>query len=213
MGPDRRGEFHRDLERLDIAVGGFFGLIPDAIEAATAALLYSDAEIAARVQRWRRLVEELYGDVERTIEVVVARQAPVAGDLRFLLACVRLVPNLQETVDLVADVASPSHLELAVHLPARAVAVTHQLGAEAASVWSRLGQLWAERSPAVLADVRSGVDELADRRSTLSAELASGSVSLPVALELAVVGRNFDRIGRQAENAAALVAPLVPQAG
>ena len=206
-----RGEFHRQLERLDVSVASLLGLIPDAVTSATTALLVSDESIAAGLETWRTLVEELYSDVEHTIEVVVATQSPVAGDLRFLLACVRLVPVLHEVVDLVAEVAAPSHREIGEHLSSRAISLTEQLGAITSQLWSTVEQAWSTREPGMLRAVRELVDEASEARSALSAELASGAVSLPVALEMAVVARTFDRLARHARTSARQIAPLVPK--
>ncbi len=212
MVGEARGDFHRELDRLDISVAGLLALVPDAIISATTALLVSDETIAAGLERWRELVDELYGDVEQTIEVVVARQSPVAGDLRFLLACVRLVPGLHEVVDLVAEVASPSHREIGEHLTPRVISLTEQVGRLTGDLWSTVDEAWRTREPAKLRSIREQVDTISETTSTLFAELASGAIPLPVALEMAVVGRTFDRLARQARVAGRRMDPLMPKA-
>lgn len=205
-----RTAFQRELERLEISVGSLLGLVPEAIVSAANAAVAADREVAAAVARWRALVEDLYGDVERTIEVLVARQAPVARDLRFLLACFRLVPALHEVVDLVGEVASPGELAVGTELSSRAVGLTRRLGGQAAGVWASVEEVWATRDPTKLQLIGGQVDGLADTRSALAGELASGATPLAVALELAVVGRSLDRIGRTARKAGRVIAPLVP---
>jgi phosphate transport system protein len=211
VGP-ARGEYHRELERLDLSVAGLLGLIPEAVVSATTALLVSDETIAAGLERWRDLVEQLYGDVEQTIEVIVARQSPVARDLRFLLACVRLVPGLHEVVDLIAEVASPSRQEIGEHLSPRAISLTERLGRFTSEVWVTVDEVWRTRDPAKLRLVREQAYSISETRSSLVAELASGAVVLPVALEMAVVGRTFDRLARQGVATARHMEPLVPKA-
>jgi phosphate transport system protein len=207
-----RGEFHRELDRLDISVAGLLGLIPDAVVSATTALLVSDESIAAGLTRWRALVEELYADVEHTIEVVVARQSPVAGDLRFLLACVRLVPGLYEVVDLVAEVASPSHREIGEHLNGRVISLTERLGQLTSALWATVEEVWRGRSPVVARRVREQIDGISETRSTLVAELASGTVAVPVAMEMAVVCRTYGRLAHHAGSVARHVDPLIAKA-
>jgi phosphate transport system protein len=209
MAAETRGEFHRDLERLEIAVGGLLALVPDAVTAATTALLVSDESIADGLNRWRQLVEDLYADTEHTIEVVVARQAPVAGDLRFLLACVRLVPCLHEVVELVAEVAAPSHRAIGEHLTPRIISLCERLGELSSEVWATIDEVWKARDPAGLHSLRRQIDRIAEVRSALMAELASGGVTLPVAMEVALVARTFDRLAHQARNAERYLQPLV----
>jgi phosphate transport system protein len=211
MTSEVRGEFHRELDRLDIAVGGLLGLVPEAVVAATTALLVSDESTADSLQRWQVLVADMYRDVEHTIEVVVARQSPVAGDLRFLLACIRLVPGLHEVMDLISDVAAPSHRAIGEHLTPRVISLTEQLGELTGSTWEAVEVGWRTREPRRTRVVRERLELAADARSALAAELGSGSLSLPVALEMAVVGRTFDRLGHHARQSARLVDSLSPR--
>jgi phosphate transport system protein len=211
MSSEVRGGFHQELDRLDISVAGLLGLVPDAVMTATTALLVSDGPGAEGVARWQALVEDMYRDTEHTIEVVVARQSPVAGDLRFLLACLRIVPVLHEVMDLVSDVAAPSHRAIGDHLTPRVIGLTERLGELTASAWEEVEAGWRTRAQRVAAVVRQRLDLVADARSALAAELGSGSLSLPVALEMAVVGRTFDRLGHHAGQSARLVASLAPR--
>jgi phosphate transport system protein len=209
MAEETRGEFHRDLERLEIAVGSLFALVPDAVTKATTALLVSDEEVAAELDRSHHLVDELYADTEHTIEVVVARQAPVAGDLRFLLACIRLVPCLHEVVELVGEVAAPSRRAIGEHLTPRVISLCERLGELTSEVWASLDEVWQHRDPGGLLGLREQIDTLAEVRSALMAELASGGVSLPVAMEVSLVARTFDRLAHQARSAGRFIEPLV----
>jgi phosphate transport system protein len=171
MTSEVRGEFHRELDRLDIAVGGLLGLVPEAVVAATTALLVSDESTADSLQRWQVLVADMYRDVEHTIEVVVARQSPVAGDLRFLLACIRLVPGLHEVMDLISDVAAPSHRAIGEHLTPRVISLTEQLGELTGSTWEAVEVGWRTREPRRTRVVRERLELAA------SAERASGGPS------------------------------------
>jgi phosphate transport system protein len=211
MTSEARGGFHRALDRLDIAVGGLLALVPDAVVGATTALLVSDSDAADDLERWRRAVADMYSDIDATIEVVVARQSPVAGDLRFLLACIRVVPVLHEVVSLVADIAGPSRQGIGEHLTPRVISLTEQLGATTAGLWTAVGAGWERRDATELALVRSGVDEAGETRSSLAAELASGAVPLPVALEMAVTARTFDRLAHHAGRTARLLEPVCRQ--
>jgi phosphate transport system protein len=208
-GSEVRSEFHRDLEKLDISLAALLDLLPEAIDTATKALLVGDGTIAAQLDHWRQLVNELYADVEQTCEAVVARQAPVARDLRFLFACVRLVPGLHDAVDLVAEVASPATRGLDKHLTARLDALTQHLGDVTADTWVALAALWAERDTQHLEVVRERGDDLADARSLLVAEVASGVVDVRLAIELALLARTYERLGRVATAAATIITPLV----
>jgi phosphate transport system protein len=211
MAAEVRGEFHRELDRLDISIAGLLALVPEAVMRATTALLVSDEEEADSVHRWQVMVEDMYGDVEHTIEVVVARQSPVAGDLRFLLTCIRLVPGLHEVMDLISEVASPSRRAIGEHLTSRVISLTEQLGEQTAATWEAVEGGWRTRAERLVTTVREHQEIVADVRSALAAELGSGSLALPVALEMAVVSRSFERLGHHAGRSARLIAALVPR--
>ncbi len=209
MPAELRGEFHRDLDNLDIALGALITLVPDVVTNVTAALASPDRVAAHEVVHWRSLIGDLYDEVEATAERIVARQAPVAGDLRFLLTCVRLVPIVADAVDLVADLASPAMGMLEGQLSGRVAVLTRDIGGAAASAWTAVGDLWDRRDVVRAQAVRDRDDALADVHSALAAELATGSLDLPVALQMAIVGRSYERLGRAATTAGRLIEPLI----
>jgi len=64
---------------------------------------------------------------------------------------------------------------------------------------------YAERDPSGASRLREIDDELDDLHVSLTAELASGKLSIPVAIEVALVGRFYERLGDHAVNIAARV--------
>jgi phosphate transport system protein len=203
-----REGFHRKLDRQEIAIGAILDVVPEAVRRATSALLSGDRDVVDDLARWRALVGELNADAERNAEVIIALQAPVARDLRLLLATTRLVPLLADTMDLIADIASPTLAEIGPELPHRIRMVTGELGDSCADIWSSVEDLWRERDRAHADAVRDRDDVLSEVRSTLTAELASGSVDLQVAMQMAMAGRSFERLGRHAAAAGRLFEPL-----
>lgn len=210
MEPELRGEFHRELDALDISVAALLGLLPEAIRTATEALLGA-GDLAQRVWEWRGLVADLYGGVAGTVESIVARQAPVARDLRFLLGCVRLVPTLYDSVDLVADVASPTTAGMGMGVGERTRALVLDVGEQTALTWAAVEDLWASRDEVAMVAVRERDDALAEVRSALSAQLGAGVLDVSAIMQLALVGRSFERLGRHAATAAGVIALIGPK--
>ncbi|MDQ2725337.1 MAG: hypothetical protein M3Y36_07565 [Actinomycetota bacterium] len=210
MEPELRSDFHRELDALDISVAALLGLLPEAIRAATEALLGA-GDLAQRVWAWRGLVEDLYGGVAGTVESIVARQAPVARDLRFLLGCVRLVPTLYDSVDLVADVGSPTTAGVGAAVGERTRALILEVGERTALTWAAVEDLWARRNEAATVAVRERDDTMAEVRSSLSAELGTGALDVSTTMQLALVGRSFERLGRHAATAAGVIVLIGPK--
>lgn len=208
MPVEPRRAFHRELDRLDIAVTSLLGLIPDAVHQATTALLDGNPQLAAEVVQAGQLVEDLYGDVETTIEGVMARQAPVARDLRFLLCCVRLLPQLRETLELVGRIAAPEVVDVADRLDVRGRALTSSMGERSADMWSAVDGMWRGREDAGPEGLRGREDALADVHAALAAEVAAGGLDLDVAIEMTVVTLAYNRLAQLASSAARLVGAL-----
>jgi phosphate transport system protein len=210
MAPELRGGFHRELDKLEISVGALLALIPDSIRTATEALLAGDETQVAQLGRSRVMIEELYGDVEHTAEVLVARQAPVAGDLRFVFACVRLVPHLHDAIELIGEVAAPARTSIGSELTGRLCDVVARIGEITAEAWAGVADLWDRRDLSSALAVIARDDEITELRGTLSALAASGTVGVAVAMELALLGRSYERLGRYALLAAQRIEPLIP---
>lgn len=104
FGELRRG-FHDDLAELQARVERMAAVVVDGVGRATTALLENDAVGAERVVAGDAVIDELYPTVEASVFDLVARQAPVARDLRFLMATMRVAMAIERSGDLVASIA------------------------------------------------------------------------------------------------------------
>lgn len=209
MSQELRGAYHRELDKLDIALATLIGLVPDAIADATEALLSDDPGLAASVARWRGLVDDLYGDIDGTVELVMARQAPVARDLRFLMCCVRVVPEVRDAIELVGWLAAPRPGGLAGRMSPRMRLLTSSLGGFTAAAWEAVYQLWRTRGVDYLDALRNRDDAHSDTHSSLVAEVVAGGMAVDAAVDMALVIAAYERLARHATAVARLVTPLV----
>jgi phosphate transport system protein len=209
MGSELRGEYHRDIDRLDISLGAVLSVVPEAVGHATQALLSSDTGLRLEVDRWQKMVASISIDVDHTAEMVIARQSPVAGDLRFLMACVRLVLNLSDTIDLVAEIGGSVGCAWGGPLPDRVRQLLVASGDAAADIWRGVAEMWHERGTSGVAVLRMRDDRLAETRSTLTAELVAGDLDPASVVDLAGAARCYERIGRHAMAAGRLIDPLL----
>ena len=82
------------------------------------------------------------------------------------------------------------------------------MGDLATEMWRQAADAWYERdreAAAALAERDEGMDEL---HASLTAELAAGQMSVPVAMEMALVARDYERLGAHAVNIARRVVYL-----
>jgi phosphate transport system protein len=100
-----RRDFHRQLEALRQDVGTMCELAGVAARRATAALLDVDADAAGQVLAEADHLKFLNTAVERRAVSILARQAPVAGDLRATVTAIQIAADADRMGALASHVA------------------------------------------------------------------------------------------------------------
>lgn len=208
MSAELRSEHHRHLERLDIALGALLGVMPDAVDHATESVMGGDVGLRADLDRWQAMVVAISDDVDQTAEVIIARQAPMARELHFLMGCVRLVLILSDTIDLVAEVGGSAALAWDAVIPGRVRPLISAIGREAAAAWRTVSEMWDGKPEANLSVLRGQDDRLAETRTALVAELVAQGSDVAVVGQLSGVSHGYERIIRHALSAGRLIHDL-----
>jgi phosphate transport system protein len=205
---EHRQEFDNELEAIEGKVIELFAMVTEGVPVATQALLDGDDGAYLTLAERDQTIDALYLEIEALANREIVLQAPVASDLRFLLSVLRIVPELERSHDLVVHIgASAGHL-LEDDLSTRARGLVGRMGDLAAEMWRQAADAWYQRDRAVartLAERDQAMDEL---HASLIAELASGPTAVPVAMEMALVARDYERIGAHAVNIARRVVYL-----
>jgi phosphate transport system protein len=199
-----RSAFHRELQKIDQQVRQLFALVSESVAGATDALLAGDRQAARDLVARDAMLDALYVDVEEIVQRQFALQAPLARDLRFLLSVLRIVPELERSGDLAEHIAQRAARGLTTELTPRLRGLIQQMGRVGVQLWQETARAYDERD-ATADRLRDLDDELDDLHVSFIAELASGKVTVPVAIELALVGRFYERLGDHAVNIAARV--------
>src|SRR5712691_9953709 len=100
-----RATFHEDLQRLESLLGQESEAVRNAIRGVVKALEEEDLELADEVIAYDDEVDRLYLEIEEAIAVLLARQTPVAGDLRLVLAMIHINLHLERMADYCVTVA------------------------------------------------------------------------------------------------------------
>ena len=200
-----RSAFHRELQKIDQQVRQLFALVSEGLAGATDALLSGDRQAARALVERDSMLDALYVDVEAVVQRQFALQAPLATDLRFLLSVLRIVPELERSGDLAEHIAQRAARGITTELTPRLRGLIQQMGRVGVQLWQETARAYDERNAAAADRLRELDDEMDDLHVSFIAELASGKVSVPVAIELALVGRFYERLGDHAVNIAARV--------
>lgn len=195
-----------EIERLFVQV---FALVGEGIAGATHALLAGDREAAKLLVTRDELVDSLIREIARlTQDELVVRNTDEAQRAE-LVAVLRMLPDLERNGDLAEHIARRAARGLGAEMSARSRGLVERMGEVAATIWHDTSDAFAERSVDGANNVDDLDDELDDLHVTLTAEIVSGTMPLPVAIELAMVARFYERFGDHAVNLARRMASMV----
>jgi phosphate transport system protein len=205
---EHRQEFENELEAIEAKVIELFAMVAEDLPEATDALLSGDDEVFVTLSERDQAIDALYLEIEGLVNREILLQQPVAADLRFLLSVLRIVPELERSHDLVVQIAARAAHSLGDELSPRTRGLVERMGDLAADMWRQAADAWYQRdrqAALVLGERDENMDEL---NASLIAELASGGTSVPVAMEMAQISRNYERLGAHAVNIARRVVYL-----
>ncbi|RMH58168.1 MAG: phosphate transport system regulatory protein PhoU [Candidatus Hydrogenedentota bacterium] len=97
--------FQRDLEELKKAILAEGRLVEDAFQQATRAVIKRDRELAKKVLVGDERIDESEVEIESDCLKVLALHQPVAADLRFIIAVMKVNNDLERIGDLAVDIA------------------------------------------------------------------------------------------------------------
>lgn len=100
-----REAYHIELDRLAEKLAGMSGMAATAMERATQALLTADLALAEQVISDDQAIDDVRADCEEHAYQIIALQAPVATDLRTVLATIHAAESLERMGDLALHVA------------------------------------------------------------------------------------------------------------
>lgn len=195
-----REAYQSDLRHIVDDLLDMADLVGTALEAATRSLLEGDLGLAERVIAADPHIDERQVELDTKAVELLARQAPVAGDLRLLVAALRMSSSLERMGDLcahVALVARRSHPELAVPAQHREqIARMSELGRAALR---EAAEVIADRDLALAAQVEKDDEELDDLMLEVSREISRGEgYTNGQVVDLTLLIRFYERIGDHA---------------
>ncbi|MFZ0042623.1 MAG: phosphate signaling complex protein PhoU [Solirubrobacteraceae bacterium] len=102
---ETRHQFREDLKDLERQVLGGLDLVTSQLDRALEAVSYQDVELAAMVVADDDRIDGRYLEVHQGILSLLARQAPVAGDLRIVAALLHVIRCIERMGDQCVNIA------------------------------------------------------------------------------------------------------------
>lgn len=179
---------------------------------ATRSLLEADLIIAERVITDDQKLDDIHNDVEQRCFSLLARQAPVAGELRIVVTALRMVAELARMGDLAAHVAKIARLRYPEKAVPHALAPNFaRMAIVSATMIRTAGETLANRDT-VTADQLVHSDEEIDKLRRDQFALLLGSDwghGVEAAVDVALLGRYYERIADHAVSMGSRVTYIV----
>jgi phosphate transport system protein len=207
-----RKTFHGELDLIGQTLVEMTSAVGVAMQDATAALLDADLTVAERVISADAEVDQLRDELEQRAFDLLARQQPVAVDLRTIVTSLHAVADLERMGDLalhVAKVARMRYPEVAV--PEEFRTTFKDMGQTAEAMAAKAGSVLRLRDLEAAVELATDDDEMDRLHRSLFVVMFDDSWSrgVEVAVDVALLGRYYERFADHAVNIAANVRYMV----
>lgn len=202
--PPPRTPLDDRLERIRADLLGMMTLVAERVADVTSALLERDVVKADAVIAGDDEVDLLSQEVEdRCIDILV-RENPVARDLRAIVAALHMNSDIERSSDLATNIAKAVGRLQGSRADDRIRHLVVRMSQEAQALFHRAAEAYERLD----ADLAASIDEMDDvlddlHRSYIQAVIQGaqhGDLLPQQSLQLALIGRFYERIGDHAEN-------------
>ena len=180
-----------------------FALVGESIAEATHALLAGDRELAKHVVQQDVVIDTLVNDIVAQVEILLVHGSSLSSESRgTLLTLLRVMPEVERNGDLAEHIARRAARGLGAEMSPRSRGLVERMGEVASTIWREATDVIIDGKLEAAGAIEDIDDELDDLHVSLTAELTSGSMSVPVAVELALLARFYERFGDHCVNLA-----------
>jgi len=207
-----RDQYYEQLDGIVDDLVNLTSIVRRAVADSTSALLRADGQLAESVIAGDKEVDEATELIEERALLLLATQQPVATDLRQLVATLRMLNDLQRMGDLSVHVAKVARMRMPeVAVPERMQPTIRSMASVADSMIVAASRIVADRDVAAAARLENEDDEMDRLRRDLFRSLLGDNWTHGVepAIDLALLGRYYERIGDHAVSMARRVVYLV----
>jgi phosphate transport system protein len=196
-----RDAYHDELDSITAALVTMTNLVGSAVGLATTALLDADAELAERVITMDGTVDTLYRSVEERAMELMARQQPVASDLRTVVTALRMVADLERSGDYAVHLAKIARRRYPTSaIPPELRSTMLEMGQVAERIVAKAGSVIASQDLEMAAELERD-DEVMDRlHRQLFAMILDPAWSHPTeaTVDITLAGRYYERFADHA---------------
>ncbi|MGQ0519866.1 MAG: phosphate signaling complex protein PhoU [Actinomycetota bacterium] len=201
---ETRKRYHEQLARMKSDTVRLAAMATEQIAAGTRALLDGELSAAERVVAADRDMDDLTHEIEASAHLVLARQSPLASELRAVITILRVIHEVERCGDLMVNVAKATRRLYPRGLDPRIRGLIDRMGTQAVDqLRLAITAFEAEdvEQAAALVDMDDVMDDL--QKTLFRAIFSAGAAdeeSVQRAVQVALVGRYYERIADHAVN-------------
>ena len=201
--------FDEDITRLRGLIAQMGGLAEVAIQEALEALVKGDDDLASKVVKGDKKIDALESEIDKLAVRIIALRAPMADDLREVIAALKIAGVVERIGDYSKNIAKASR-EIGDHRKQFEPLTLLPAMAEVASEMVHdVLTAYAARDPELAREVIATDEKVDAFYNSIFRNLVSHMVENPAtissAAQLVFVARNLERIGDHATNVAEMV--------
>jgi phosphate transport system protein len=207
-----RDQYHDDLDSITASLVDITRLAGSAINRATQALLDADLQAAESVITGDATIDQLYEHIETSAFDLLARQQPVASDLRVIITSLRMVADIERMGDLALHIAKVARRRYpASAIPAELQSTVLEMGQVAQRICAKCSSVIAARDLTMAAELERDDDVMDNlHRRLFSVLLDEGwHGGIETAIDVTLCGRYYERFCDHAVSVARRVVFLV----
>jgi phosphate transport system protein len=207
-----RDAYHEELDAITEALVDLGNLVASAMGRATTALLDADLQLAEGVITGDAVIDDRYHEIEERAFELLARQQPVATDLRILVTSLRMVADIERAGDLALHVAKVARRRYPLSaIPTELRSTLLEMGQVAERIMAKAGDVVAGRDVDLARELETDDDRMDDlHRKLFGVILGDGwKGGIEAAIDITLVGRYYERFADHAVSVARRVVYLV----
>ena len=207
-----RDTYYDELDAVVDELVAMTAAVREALRTATEALVNADGDKAESVIAADKEIDEARQIIEERALLLLATQQPVATDLRQLVATLRMVADLERMGDLSVHIAKVARMRLpGVAVPASVRPIVDTMAEVADRMIESASRIVADRDVDAAAELEIEDDLMDGAHRALFRELLGDEWNHGVepAIDMALIGRYYERIGDHAVSVARRVVFLV----
>lgn len=205
--------FDRDLEAIQARIMKMGGLVEAAIRDAARSLETRDEELAEQVRAGDRVIDEMEEAINAETARLIALRAPTAGDLRLVLAVMKIAANLERIGDYAKNMAKRTRILTTVPPVGDSASALRRMAMEVERMLKDALDAYVRRDTDLAADVIARDRDIDQMYNALFRELLTFMMedarNITPAMHLHFIAKNTERMGDHVTNIAEQLIYLV----